>query len=238
MFAMPVYNEAATIEAFLSEILSTPTSEEILVVIVDDASTDGTREILERLAMREGRLRIYRNEVNSGHGESTVRALRRALDLKPRLIVATDGDGNVATEDLFLLAAQARSAQKITEGVRLARVAPLFRRFVSLGTQWLVYQKSGAWPKDANTPHRAYPLEELDGILAKLPASPLTPNLMISTLVRRNKLRIMELPVREVPRINSNPNGVSWGGGNRVLPSLRFLKFCGKAFHQWLMFLR
>ena len=45
---IPVYNEKATIDEILRRVIETPFRKEI--VLVDDCSTDGTRQILEKLA--------------------------------------------------------------------------------------------------------------------------------------------------------------------------------------------
>ena len=50
---IPVYNEKATIEEILRRVLETEIRKE--VIIVDDCSTDGTRQILEGMAARQGK---------------------------------------------------------------------------------------------------------------------------------------------------------------------------------------
>jgi glycosyltransferase involved in cell wall biosynthesis len=62
---IPAYNEAATIEPLLDRVLATPYTKEVLVV--DDGSTDGTRELL---ATRDGRdgVRVILHERNQGKG--------------------------------------------------------------------------------------------------------------------------------------------------------------------------
>src|SRR5947207_11170206 len=72
---MPVYNERATIELILDEIASTPVRKEIIVV--DDCSTDGTRELLQEL-FNEGRIdRLHLQPVNRGKSA----AIRQALSM-------------------------------------------------------------------------------------------------------------------------------------------------------------
>src|SRR5258705_5664972 len=50
---IPVYNEKATINEILRRVIEAPVRKEILVI--DDCSTDGTRQILENLAARQTR---------------------------------------------------------------------------------------------------------------------------------------------------------------------------------------
>ena len=61
---MPVYNERTVVERCISLVLAAPLPEnmERELVIVDDCSTDGTCDILERLAAGFPQIRLYRHE--------------------------------------------------------------------------------------------------------------------------------------------------------------------------------
>lgn len=65
---IPVYNEARTIEELLARVQAVPIDKEIL--IIDDGSTDGTREILEVIRTRRGgnEVRIILEDRNRGKG--------------------------------------------------------------------------------------------------------------------------------------------------------------------------
>ena len=45
----PVYNESATFEEIIRRVKAAPLNSEKEIIIVDDASTDGTRDIIEKL---------------------------------------------------------------------------------------------------------------------------------------------------------------------------------------------
>src|SRR5690348_14134482 len=61
---IPVYNERQTIEIILDDVHATPIQKE--VIVVDDCSTDGTRELLQQL-LEEGRIdRLHLQPVNRG----------------------------------------------------------------------------------------------------------------------------------------------------------------------------
>jgi glycosyltransferase involved in cell wall biosynthesis len=62
---VPVYNESATVSEIIRRIREVPVRKEI--ILVDDASTDGTREILQRFEPADD-LRIVLHEHNRGKG--------------------------------------------------------------------------------------------------------------------------------------------------------------------------
>ena len=61
---MPAYNEQETIRELISRVMNTPFEKEI--IIVDDASTDGTQDVLR--TMSDPRLRIFFHDRNQGKG--------------------------------------------------------------------------------------------------------------------------------------------------------------------------
>src|SRR6266481_5286321 len=77
---MPVYNERTVVERCISLVLAAPLPENMdrELVIVDDCSTDGTSDILKRLAASEPQIRLHRHEVNQGKGAAVRTAIERA----------------------------------------------------------------------------------------------------------------------------------------------------------------
>jgi glycosyltransferase involved in cell wall biosynthesis len=63
---MPVFNEAATVADVVKTVLAQRPVQQL--VIVDDASSDGTWEKLQPLAQTESRIKLVRHEVNQGKG--------------------------------------------------------------------------------------------------------------------------------------------------------------------------
>lgn len=63
---MPVYNEAATIEKAIGRVLIRPEVTELIVV--NDASSDGTGEVLNAIGPKEPRVKVLHHAVNQGKG--------------------------------------------------------------------------------------------------------------------------------------------------------------------------
>ena len=63
---IPVYNEQATILNLLERVLAQPEVDE--VVLVDDFSTDGTRDVLRSLDNRGGKIQVLFHPLNRGKG--------------------------------------------------------------------------------------------------------------------------------------------------------------------------
>jgi len=63
---VPVYNEKGTLEEIIRRIQATLYDKEIIAV--DDASEDGSRDILDRLTQQHENLRVYYHDKNQGKG--------------------------------------------------------------------------------------------------------------------------------------------------------------------------
>jgi len=234
MVVMPAYNEGEGIGGFLDEIVQAFAGRRVRILVVDDASTDGTAAAVT--TAREGGVpvEVLVNASNRGHGPSTIRALRSGLEEGADVVVAVDGDGQFLGQDIAAVAECAMVEDVAVEGCRFDRSDPWFRRFVSSGTRLLVRTASGASPRDANTPLRAYPSPLLRSLLGRIPDDLATPNLIISALLRIDGHPIVEIPVRSLPRRGADATGSTWGRRARLLPTRRFISFCRRALTQWL----
>jgi len=83
---MPVYNEAETVREIVAQVLAVPVEKEIL--IVDDGSTDGTRDVLRELDGKDG-IRVYLQPNNQGKGAAVSVGFRHATG---DVVVVQDAD--------------------------------------------------------------------------------------------------------------------------------------------------
>jgi dolichol-phosphate hexosyltransferase len=74
---MAVFNERERVERAIFEVLATELPDEFELIVVDDGSTDGTREILRGGSWGE-RVRLFEHPVNRGKGAAVQTALAEA----------------------------------------------------------------------------------------------------------------------------------------------------------------
>jgi glycosyltransferase involved in cell wall biosynthesis len=63
---MPVYNEENTVEEVIRKVIEQPEVAELITV--NDASSDGTSEVLHRLASELPKMKVFEHSVNQGKG--------------------------------------------------------------------------------------------------------------------------------------------------------------------------
>ena len=83
---MPVYNEAETVREIVAQVLAVPIEKEIL--IIDDGSSDGTRDVLKELDGKDG-IRVFLQPNNQGKGAAVSVGFRHATG---DVVVIQDAD--------------------------------------------------------------------------------------------------------------------------------------------------
>jgi glycosyltransferase involved in cell wall biosynthesis len=137
---MPVYNEAETIENTVRELHSKVVSklDNVGIWVFEDGSTDGTKEVLEKLEIEFPSLHARMSKQKKGYP----RAMKEAfLSIDPNeyeYVAAIDSDGQYEPNDFFKLwQIMRRDSPDIVMGRRTSRKEPLYRRFLSQGLRFI-----------------------------------------------------------------------------------------------------
>lgn len=87
---LPTYNEVENLETFLRRVRSD--APDACVLVVDDASPDGTGELADRLARELGHVDVVHRSGKAGLGSAYRDGFTRALDRGAEVLVSMDAD--------------------------------------------------------------------------------------------------------------------------------------------------
>ncbi len=223
---MPVYNEGAHIADYLGDIATNLSDLRFVFVLVNDCSTDATRQVLESASAKYP-IKLVNNNANLGHGPSTILGLNEALSIQAKTVIASDSDGIVSGSEIRRLYTYAmNNSSHVVEGTRIGRSDPKFRFVVSFITRQILNLLGAGKVRDANTPIRAYDPRALDEILKYVPKLSKVPNLMSTLVTRRLKMNILEFQMYCRFNNGGEVQGTSWRARFKALPSRRFIQFC------------
>ncbi len=132
---IPVYNEERTLEEIVRRVQEAPFPLEKELLIVNDASTDGTRRVLERL--EGGNVRVFHHPVNQGKGA----AIRTAQEhVAGDLVIIQDADLEYYPEEYGVLAAPILDGRAdVTYGTRFIGTHRVFLFWHYAGNRFLTF---------------------------------------------------------------------------------------------------
>jgi glycosyltransferase involved in cell wall biosynthesis len=205
---MPVYNEIATISRTIQEcdrqILTHFSWGEIIVV--DDESTDGSLEILEKLSCDFTDLRVLHNPHNLGHGPSLMRAIREATG---DYIFCIDSDYQHVPGDFWTLFAKIEQADVVI-GLRSERQDPFHRKVLSHVANTLIRLVFNCSNKDLNVPFKLFKRSDLHAILPLIPKNAFIPSTLAVLAALKAGLSIQQVPVSHLPRNSGTSSFLGW----------------------------
>ena len=220
---MPAFNEEGAIEAAVKEVQQYVFHEihTTELIVVDDGSRDRTGEILDILAIEDGRIKVV-HQPNGGHG----RALRTGLDAAcGEYLFLIDSDRQIPL-NVFASLWKAARGRDGAFGIRVTRHDPRIRLMLTglvRKTLRLVFRVQ---LRDANIPFKILRRSIWLEARELIPEDTLAPSIFLAIIGRRLGRDIVEV---EVPHRERTTGVVSIRRG-------KLFKFCAKAFGQLMAF--
>jgi glycosyltransferase involved in cell wall biosynthesis len=218
---IPVYNEEATIQEILQQVRAVELADEI--IIVDDGSTDRTRELLKAEEAQPGTIVIYQ-AVNQGKGAAVRTGIDRATG---DIILIQDADLEYDPRDYAALVRPIVEGRvKVVYGSRFLgpRKAMLFWHM--LGNKALTLVTNILYNtilSDMETCYKVFRADVIKGIPLHSKRFELEPEITAKVLKRGH--RIFEVPISYYGREYSEGKKITWREGPQALWTLIKYRF-------------
>jgi dolichol-phosphate mannosyltransferase len=196
---VPTYNERENINELMKRLLGL--SADFQILVVDDASPDGTGDAVERWCQSSSRVHLLRRTAKSGLGSAYREGFRYTLDRGATAVGEMDADLSHAPEDVpRLVAALAAGADVVVGSRRVAGGAiegwSMWRRLTSWGATTLSRLVLGLSVHDVTAGFRLYGRSFLE----RTPWEQVTSNGYAwqeetLCLAERARLTVVEVPV-------------------------------------------
>ena len=101
LVVLPTYNELESLPVVLERLFAH--NPQVSVVIVDDASPDGTGEMADRMAKADARIQVLHRDAKNGLGAAYIAGFRLGLSQGFDYLIEMDADGSHRSQDLVKL---------------------------------------------------------------------------------------------------------------------------------------
>jgi glycosyltransferase involved in cell wall biosynthesis len=211
---IPAYNEAGTIAEVIDRVFRAPVDLPLEVIVVDDASTDHTLEILEKQAeQRNGAVIVLRHHRNQGKGAAVRTGVHKATG---DIILIQDAD----------LEYDPRDYPRILEPILENEADVVFGNRFHGGSRRVLYfwhhignqvltlfsnALTGLNLSDMEVGYKVFRAEVLRGLALRSDRFGIEPEL--AAKVARRRCRVYEVPIRYHGRTYAEGKKITWKDG-------------------------
>jgi glycosyltransferase involved in cell wall biosynthesis len=221
---IPIYNEKDTLEEIFRLVQETPYDKEIIAV--DDASTDGSQEILTRLAQQSDNVRTFFHQHNQGKGA----ALRTGFaQVNGDVVIIQDADLEYRPADYpALLEPIEQNVADVVYGTRLMggrphRVLFFWHYMGNRAVTTLSNMFTNLNLSDMEVGYKVFKAEVLKGIQIKCERFGVEPEL--TAKIAKNRWRIYEVPIQYHGRDYAAGKKITWRDGIAAIYHIIRFKF-------------
>jgi dolichol-phosphate hexosyltransferase len=220
---MPVFNEVATVRQAIDEVLAADVGMPIELIVVDDGSTDGTREILTGTSW-PGLVRVLEHDHNRGKGAAVRTALEAA---RGEFAAIFDADLEYDPEDLAnLMPPLVKGDTNAVFGVRAFDGYTSHSFLYVLGNKGVTLIANvlfNVYLRDLMTCHKAIRTDVFKSLQLQAAGFAIEPEIAARLLQRGE--RIFEVPVHYKARGSDEGKKLTGMDGLRVVGTLIRCRF-------------
>lgn len=223
---MPVYNEQEAIGDVLKKWTRALDLIGMDYVIrpYNDGSKDGSFAVMNSIAADLPRIQV-KDKPNGGHGNTILTGYREAAADGFDWVFQIDSDDEMGPEKFNELWSR-RNDYDFLVGIRDGRVQALPRKIISFVSRLCVRIFYGRSVWDVNTPYRLMRVSAFKPFYDVIPLTTFAPNVILSGLAARHKLRCFETRVPQHDRTTGEVSIKKW----------KLLKAAAKSFRQTIFF--
>jgi glycosyltransferase involved in cell wall biosynthesis len=215
---IPVYNEVKTLAEMVAIVQAVPVEKEI--VLVDDYSTDGTRDKLPEIEAQYDNVRVAYHEVNQGKGAALRTGFQQALG---DIVIIQDADDEYDPNEYpKLIAPIEQGLADVVYGSRYApresrKVLPYWHTKMNEGLTRLSNMCSDVSLTDMETCYKVFRREVIQGIAPDLEECRFGFEPEITAKLAAAGVQFYELPISYFPRSYDEGKKIGWRDGVRAL---------------------
>lgn len=202
-FVLPAYNEEGNIGDAIDACrnIAPKVAQKYEVIVVNDGSTDGTKEVVQSLAKADPNVILVNHDINQGFGS----AIRDGFDAaRYDYIFYTDGDAQFNIGDITLLLPHIEESDFVI-GYRIRRADPARRRFNAYVYNMLVRTFMRIPVKDVDCAFKLMKTSTMRSLQVSAETGFFFAELMHKA--KKSGFRIYEVPVTHYPRRHGEQTG-------------------------------
>ena len=219
---IPCFNERQTVNELIDRVLAVPVEKE--VIVVDDCSTDGTRELLQRRADERSDITLRLRSRNGGKGAAVQEGLRYATG---DVVIIQDADLEYDPGDYPVLLRPIQTGKaRVVYGSRFIGEHRAMYFWHSLGNQFLTLLCNALFDTtltDMETCYKVFTIDIAHRLRLREPRWGFDPEITARILKMGN--RIYEVPISYAGREFNEGKKISWRDGFVVLWTLLRYRF-------------
>ena len=217
---IPCYNEEHTIQQVIRMVQNVLEKSEYEIILVDDASTDNSKKIINKISLKEDKVRVIRHEVNFGKGA----ALRTGINVSTGdVIIIQDADLEYNPSEYGRLLNPIETGKAdVVYGSRFrsgeeVRVLYYWHKVGNVFLTWLSNMFSNLNLTDMETCYKVFRKEVLDQITIEENRFGFEPEITAKLAKIRPRIRIYEVGISYYGRTYEEGKKITWKDGFRAI---------------------